>query len=197
VRASARAHERFGRHFIVEDSRTRGHPLRVAFADDAATTVRVVVLHHAVDHVGHRLETTMRMPRRADGLVRRVLDRAELVEEEERVREVRVDAPGEGTPHREAGTLDGVMGGDDALDGSAHRRCFRRAQVGEDQRVFNSHSGHAAPNIVDVSTIPSAPPLGSLVDVDRSTLSTGPRSPRAHGRTPAPAHRRASSLAGC
>ena len=158
MRASARAQERFGRHFIVEDPRTRGHPLRVAFADGAATTVRVVVLHHAVDHVGHGLESTMRMPRRADGLVRRVLDGAELVEEEERVRDVRIDAAGEGTPHREAGALDRVVGGDDALDGSAHSRCFRRAQVGEDQRVFNSHSGHAAPNIVDVSTIPSLPP---------------------------------------
>ena len=63
----------------------RGHPLRVALADDAATAVGVVVRDLAVEHVGDGLEPAVRVPRRALRLVGAVLDRPELVEEEEGV----------------------------------------------------------------------------------------------------------------
>ena len=116
VRAATGPHERLGRHLVVQDAGAGGHPLRVAFADDPAAAVRVVVLDHAVDHVGDGLEAAVRVPRRADRLVRRVLDRAELVEEEERVGDVRVDAARERTPHLEAGAFDGVVRGHDLRD---------------------------------------------------------------------------------
>ena len=132
-----------------------GHPLRVTLADDAAAAVRVVVLHDAVDHVRDGLEAPVRMPRCTDGFVRCVLDGAELVEQEERVRHVRVDAAGERPPHGEAGAFDGVVGGDDASDGTADRRRRRVGQSGEQERVGDSYSRHAARNIVDVSTIPA------------------------------------------
>ena len=121
VRATARSHEGLGGHLVVEDARPCGHPLRVALADDAAAAVRVVVRHDTVDHVGDGLEAAMRVPRRADGLVRRVVDWAELVEEEERVGDVGIDAAGEGSPHGEPGALDGVVSGRrrDRRDGGA------------------------------------------------------------------------------
>ncbi len=139
----------------MQDARACGHPLRVTFADDAAAAVRVVVLHDAVDHVGDGLEAPVRMPRCTDGFVRCVLDGSELVEQEERIRDVRVDAAGERPPHGEAGTLDGVLGGDDASHGTADRRRRRLGQSGKEKRVGNSHSRHVARNIVDVSTIPA------------------------------------------
>ena len=70
----------------------RGHPLRVAVGDDAAAAVRVGVLERPVEHVGHGLEPTMRMPRRALRLTRRVLHLAHLVEVDERVEVGQVDA---------------------------------------------------------------------------------------------------------
>ena len=111
VRAPAGAQERLGGNLVVEDARAGGHPLRVALADDPAAAVGVVVRDHAVDDVGDGLEPAVRVPRRADGLVRRVLDRAELVEQEERVGDVRVDATRERAPDLEARAFDRVVRG--------------------------------------------------------------------------------------
>ena len=86
----------------------------------------------------------MRVPRRADGLVRRVVDWAELVEQEERVGDVGLDAAGEGSPHREPGALDGVVSGDDTLDGTAQGRRVGVAQAGKDEGVVDSDCRHAA-----------------------------------------------------
>ena len=59
------------------------------------------MLECAVDHVGHRLKPAVRVPGRALGLAGRILDLAHLVEMDERVEQVEVDA-GERAPHRKA-----------------------------------------------------------------------------------------------
>ena len=58
------------------------------------------MLERAVDHVGDGLEAAVRMPRRALGLAGRVFDLAHLVEVDERVEVLEVDA-GEGAADRE------------------------------------------------------------------------------------------------
>ena len=143
VRRPAVAQRALGRHLVVQDAATRGHPLRVALADDAATTVGVVVRDLAVEHVGDGLEPAVRVPGRALRLVGLVLDRAELVEEEERVGVVHAQAARERTPHLEAGALDGVVRGHGAQRGARHRR--RRVgagDAGEHERVLDGHCGH-------------------------------------------------------
>jgi hypothetical protein len=96
------------------------------------------------------------MPRRADGLVGRVLDRSELVEEEERVRDVGVHAARERSPHLEARALDMVLGVDHARDRAAHRGGRRGGEAGEYERVLYGHSRHARCNFVETATIPPA-----------------------------------------
>ena len=55
----------------------------------------VLVTERPVDHVGHGLEAPVRVPRRAPGLTRCVVDRAHLVHMDEGVEVAPVD-PGEG-----------------------------------------------------------------------------------------------------
>ena len=111
VGAAAVAEEGLGRDLVVEDPGAGGHPLGVALADDPAAAVAVVVLDDPVDHVGDGLEAPVRVPRGADRLVGGVVDRPELVEQEEGVGHVGVEAAGERAPDLEAGALDGVVGG--------------------------------------------------------------------------------------
>jgi hypothetical protein len=126
----------------VEDPGTRGHPLGVAFADDPAAAVGVVVLELAVHHVRHRLEATVGVPRGAHGLVGRVVHRPELVEQEERIGDVRADPTRERAPHLETGPFDRMMGGHDGAD-RAHDGIGRRyGQAGQEQRVFDGDGGH-------------------------------------------------------
>ena len=66
--------------------------------------------HLAVDHVGDGLEAAVRVPRRALGLARRVLDLAHLVQVDERVEVGQVDA-GEGAADREALALEAARRG--------------------------------------------------------------------------------------
>ena len=88
----------------VEDAPARGHPLGVAVGDEPSSADRILVLEGAVDHVGHRLEAPMRVPRGALGLARRVLHLPHLVHVDERVEVAAIDA-GEGPVHREPLTL--------------------------------------------------------------------------------------------
>src|SRR5205823_14392070 len=90
---------RFAGHFVVQDPRTGRHPLRVTLADDAAAAVGVVVGDLTVEEVGDGLEATVRVPRRALGRAGRVVGRAQLVEEQERIGCVEIDATGERSPH--------------------------------------------------------------------------------------------------
>ena len=82
-----------------------GHPLGVAVGDEPAAAVGVLVLEDAVDDVGDGLEAAVRVPRRALGLARRVLDLAHLVHVDERVEQRQVDA-GERAADREALALE-------------------------------------------------------------------------------------------
>ena len=78
-----------------------GHPLGRAVLNDAAPADGVLVQERAVDHVGHGLEAAVRVPRRALGLARAVVDLTHLVHVHERVEVGHVDA-GEGSANREA-----------------------------------------------------------------------------------------------
>jgi len=141
VGAAAVALEDLGGDLVMEDPGPRRHPLGVTLADDPAATVGVVVLHDTVDDVGHGLEAPMRMPRGADGLVGGVLDRPELVEQEEGVGHVGVDAAREGSPHLEAGPLHGVVGRDDLGHGAGHGLGLGD-DARQDQGVLDGHSRH-------------------------------------------------------
>ena len=56
-------------HFLMEDAAPRGHPLHVAGTHRAAVAEAVAVLHGAVQHVGDRLDATVRMPRESREIV--------------------------------------------------------------------------------------------------------------------------------
>ncbi len=101
----------------MHDTVAGRHPLHVAGANRPRVARAVGVRAFAFEHVGHGLEAAVRMVRRADGFVRRVGDRAELVEQEERIDEVEATG-GEGSANGEAAALELLVGGDDAYDGS-------------------------------------------------------------------------------
>ena len=76
----------------VLDAGAGGHPLRGAVGDQAAAAGGVLVLEGAIDDVGHGLEAAVRVPGRALRLAGRVLDGADVVEQQERVGERELDA---------------------------------------------------------------------------------------------------------
>src|SRR3954454_10884364 len=92
VEENTRDDELLGWSLDVQDALSCGHPLRCTVGDDTATTMRVLVLEGAVDHVGHGLEAAMWMPRRAAWLTRCVVDLTHLVHVDERVEVGAVDA---------------------------------------------------------------------------------------------------------
>ena len=100
------------------------------------TAVRVVVRDLAVEHVGDGLEAAVRVPRRALRLVRPVLHRPELVEQEERVGLVEAQAARERPPHLEPGAFDGVVRGDDAA-----RRAAASSLAGSGRAMRGRPSG--------------------------------------------------------
>ncbi len=111
-----RGHELLGRTLDVLDAGAGRHPLGGAVGDEAAAAGGVLVLEGAVHDVGDGLEAAVRVPGRAFGLPGRVLDGADVVEEQEGVGERKVGA-GEGTPDDEALAFELTMGGDDLDDG--------------------------------------------------------------------------------
>jgi hypothetical protein len=76
-----------------------------AVGDDATAAVGVLVEEHAVDHVGDRLEATVRVPVGAARFVRPVVDLTHLVHVDERV-EIGEGHTGKGAPHGETLTLE-------------------------------------------------------------------------------------------
>jgi hypothetical protein len=112
VHAAAVAQDLRRRHLAVHDPGPRRHPLHAAALDQAAVALAVLVLHGPFQQVGHRLEAAVWVVRRADGLTRCVVDRAQLVEEQERV-EARDPLAGERAPDHEAPSLQLLMRGDD------------------------------------------------------------------------------------
>ena len=80
--------QRRGRGLDVQEAVTRGHVLRAAVVDRAATAVRVLVDELAVDEVRERLEAAVRVPGRALRLAGGVLHLAHLVHVDERVEDL-------------------------------------------------------------------------------------------------------------
>src|SRR5205809_3806451 len=72
------------RHLLVDDPAARGHPLDVPAADDPFVPDAVLMLDATVQHVGHRLDAAVRMPRETRDVFRGVLG-TEVVEEKERI----------------------------------------------------------------------------------------------------------------
>jgi hypothetical protein len=101
--------------FDVQDAGARRHPLRRAVGDQPATTVRILVREPAVDHVGDRFESAVRMPVGPPGLAGLVFHLAHLVHVHEWVQRGGAD-PGERADHRKSFALIAVRPGGDRPD---------------------------------------------------------------------------------
>ena len=105
----------------MQDARAGGHPLRGAVLNDAPTADGVLVQEGALHHVGHCLETAVRMPRGALGLARAVVDLTHLVHVDEGVQVDLIHA-GERTADGETLTLETARGGGDRLHSTGATR---------------------------------------------------------------------------
>ncbi len=124
VEEAAARDELFGRCLDVQDSGPCGHPLGVPVGDEATPADGVLMPERPVDHVGDRLEATMRMPGSAFRLTRGVLDLPHLVHMDERVESAPVDA-GERPANRKPFSLEPLGSGRDR----DHRSRLRRGSV--------------------------------------------------------------------
>src|SRR6266536_3980291 len=88
VDAAAALEELARRQLGVDDAATGSHPLHVARVDHAAMACGILVLDAAFENVRDGLEAAMRMIGCADRLAGSVLDRTQLVDEQERVHEL-------------------------------------------------------------------------------------------------------------
>ena len=136
------ADQRLWRSLDVQDALARRHPLGGTVLDDATTTDRVGVLEDSVDHVGDRLEATVRVPRRALGLTWAVLDLTHLIHVDEGV-EVGIGDPDEGATDRKALALEAARCGD-ALDDLAQARGggVNELDSGQDESVLDGDGRH-------------------------------------------------------
>ena len=133
-----------GRHLVVEDARAGRHPLRRAVRDDPSPAIRIGVPERSVEDIRDRLEPAVRVPRRALRLARRVLDGADVVEEEEGIGDVAPRAR-EGPAYGEAFALELRRRGDDLdhrpIDGE---RWVWSRDAREDEEVGDGRGRHAA-----------------------------------------------------
>ena len=72
-------------HLLMDDAASGGHPLHVTRRDDAAVPHAVAMLHLTLEDIGDRLDAPVGMPGKALEVVVGIV-RAEIVEEEERVK---------------------------------------------------------------------------------------------------------------
>ena len=72
------------RHLLMDDPAAGRHPLNVAGGNGAAIPHAIAVFHRTGEHVGDRLDATMRMPRKAGQVILGNVI-AKIVEKEERV----------------------------------------------------------------------------------------------------------------
>src|SRR5262245_38200611 len=72
------------RHFLVQDSAARGHPLHIPGAELATVPQAVAMIDRPCQHVGDSLDPAMRMPREAHAVIIRPLV-AEVIQQQERV----------------------------------------------------------------------------------------------------------------
>src|SRR5271166_819738 len=72
------------RHLLMNDAATGRHPLHVSGADDTAIANAVAMRHSSGQHVGDRLDSTVRMPRESRQVILWNIV-AEIIQQEERV----------------------------------------------------------------------------------------------------------------
>src|ERR1019366_4830451 len=90
--------EILGRGLNMEDPRASGHPLSITVGDLSAASRRIAVLERPVDHVSHRLKSSVWMPCRSLRLAWCVFDLTHLIHVDKRINVAFRDA-GEGAPH--------------------------------------------------------------------------------------------------
>ncbi|MDQ1304562.1 MAG: hypothetical protein QG671_389 [Actinomycetota bacterium] len=152
VEPSAAVDEFGGRGFDVQDSGARRHPLGGAVGDQPAAAMRILMCEPAVDHVGDRLESAVRMPVGSAGLTRFIVHLAHLVHVNEWV-QISGTHPGEGPDHRESLPLVSAGPGVDRSHGPLDVGGSGRAQSGQGQGVC-SYSWHTPINRTAVRFIP-------------------------------------------
>ena len=96
----------------MDDSRPGRHPLCRPVGDETSAPVGVAVLQLAVQHVCNGLEPSMGMVGSALGLAGGILDGAQVVQQEKRIDQSKVD-PREGPADLEAFALEHPGGVDD------------------------------------------------------------------------------------
>ena len=110
------------RHFGMDDAAGGLHPLRPAGAQIAAIAHAVAVFHVAVEHVGERDETAMRMIRKTGDVLVGIVA-AEMVEHQERI-EILQRRRAQGAMHSDAGPFGNGDGVDLLLDGTDVHVCL-------------------------------------------------------------------------
>ncbi len=143
MRGSPVAVHVFGRQFIMEDPCAGGHPLRIAFANYAATTVGIVMRDLTVENVAHGLETAVRMPRSARRLIRGIDHWPDLVQQKKGIRGSQRHLAGERTPDFKTGALFLPM----RLHNAGHRPCLagggsNSRKTRKNQWIFNGYGWH-------------------------------------------------------
>ena len=115
------------RHLRMNDAVTGGHPLRAARAEMAVVAEAVAMLHRAVDHVRHGLESAVRMRRESRRRSRPGMSEWNLVEQEERI-EHGQRARSERAVELDARAFEGGLGADElGYRALARQRCWQRS----------------------------------------------------------------------
>jgi hypothetical protein len=99
----------------MDDTIAGSHPLHVAGCDGATVAGTVLVLELAVQHVGDRLETTVRMVWRTNRFARPIVDRTHFIEQQERV-DVIEPCAWERPADQKSASLTQTLGMNDSLD---------------------------------------------------------------------------------
>ena len=82
----ARAHELGGGQLGMDYTRTGGHPLHIPRSELPRVSTGILVFHITRQHVGHRLESSMRMIGRAFRFTRSNIHRSHLIKQQKRIK---------------------------------------------------------------------------------------------------------------
>src|SRR5271165_854593 len=104
------------RHLLMNDAATGRHPLHVSGADDTAIANAVAMRHSSGQHVGDRLDSTVRMPRESRQVILWNIV-AEIIQQEERV-EVFCVPKTKRAVEMHARAFESLFGFDEPLNGS-------------------------------------------------------------------------------
>ena len=140
----------FRRRLDVQDAGAGGHPLGGTVLDHAAAAVAVLVQERSVDHVGHRLEATVRVPGRPARFQGRVVDLAHLIHVDERV-QIGLRHPGEGAHDRKALAFEALRTSGDGADGPLDVAQGGRTRPGQGDGV-SGDSRHSNLQVVELAT---------------------------------------------